>query len=147
MFGIITNVLSPEQEQAVSNVLSSRHITDYQYEVQQLVQCPRASPGPVVPTSGMCTPVNTSSWHYNPVFERRVSSSQASQPSLSGFQCHNCTIKDQLASHTTLDQHGVALTVMRLVRKMWKVLTSSNCDVYMGYSVTFMLVALMQTVM
>ena len=24
-------------------------------------------------------------------------------------------------------------------------LTSSNCDVYMGYSVTFMLVALMQT--
>jgi len=37
-------------------------------------------------------------------------------------------IKDQLASRTTLDQHGVALTVMRLVRKMWKVLTSSNCD-------------------
>jgi len=41
-------------------------------------------------------------------------------------------IKDQLASHTTLDQHGVALIVMRLVRKMWKVLTSSNCDVYKG---------------
>ena len=41
-------------------------------------------------------------------------------------------IKDQLASRTTLDQHCVALIVMRLVRKMWKVL-SSNCDVYMGY--------------
>ena len=54
-------------------------------------------------------------------------------------------IKDQLASRTTLDQHCVALIVMRLVRKMWKVLTSSNCDVYMGCSVTFMLVALMQT--
>ena len=39
----------------------------------------------------------------------------------------------------------MALIVMRLVRKMWKVLTSSNCDVYMGCSVTFMLVALMQT--
>ena len=84
--------VSPEQEQAVSNVLSSRHKTNYQYEVQQLVQCPEASPGPVVPASGMCTAVNTSSWHYNPVFERHVSSSQASQPSLSGFQCHNCTI-------------------------------------------------------
>jgi len=52
-------------------------------------------------------------------------------------------IKDQLASRTTYDQHGV--TVMRLVRKMWKFLTSSNCNEYMGYSVTFMLVALMQT--
>jgi len=62
----------------VSNVLSSRHKTNYQYEVQQLVQCPKASPGPVVPASGMCTAVNRSSWDYNPVFERHVSSSQAS---------------------------------------------------------------------
>jgi len=67
--------VSPEQEQAVSNVLSSRHKTNYQYEVQQLVQCPEASPGPVVPASGMCMAVNKSSWHCNPVFEGHVSSS------------------------------------------------------------------------
>ena len=54
-------------------------------------------------------------------------------------------VKNQLGSRTTLDQHGVALTVMRLLRKMWKVLTSSNCNVYMGYSMTFMLIALIQT--
>ena len=55
-------------------------------------------------------------------------------------------IKDQLASRTTLDQHCVALIVTRLVRKMWKVLTSSNCDVYMGYSVTFMSILLCRSI-
>jgi len=126
--------------------LSSRHKTNYQYEVQQLVQCPKASPGPVVPASGMCTAVNRSSWDYNPVFERHVSSSQASQPSLSSFQCHNCTInvyQGPVSQPHNSDQHGVR--VMRLVRKIWKVLKSSNCDVYMAYSVNFMSVALMQT--
>ena len=69
--------VSPEQEQPVSNVLNSRHKTNHQYGVQQLVQCPEASPGSVVPASGMCTAVNTSSWHYNLVLEHHVSSSQA----------------------------------------------------------------------
>ena len=72
--------VSPEQEQAVSNVLSRRYKTDYQYEVQQSKHL-EAAPGSVVPVSG-----NTS-WCYNRVF---APSSQASQPS--GFQFHNCTV-------------------------------------------------------
>ena len=67
--------------------------------------CLEAAPGPVLP--GMCTAVNTSSWRYNPVFAPHVSSSQASQPSLSGITVPLMYIRDQLASHRTLDQRGV----------------------------------------
>ena len=85
--------ITPEQEQAVSNVLSSRHKTYYQSEVQRVNMpvCVEAAPVPVLYIPAMCRAVNTSSWGYNPVFAPHVSSSQASQPSLSGFQCHNCT--------------------------------------------------------
>ena len=127
----------------MSNVLSSRHKTSYQYEVQQLVQCPKASPGPVVPASGMCTAVNTSSWHYNPVFEHHVSSSQASQPSLSGFQCHNCTINVYQGPVSQPHHSGPTWCCPDSYEISEKDVES--CDVYMGYSVTFMLVALMQT--
>ena len=92
----------------------------------------------------MCTAVNTSSWHYNPVFERHVSSSQASQPSLSGFQCHNCTINVYQRPVSQPHNSGPTLCCPDSYEISEKDLTSSNCDVYMGYSVTFMLVALMQ---
>ena len=117
--------VSPEQEQAVSNVLSSRHKTNYQYEVQQLVPCPEASPEPV-PASGMCTAVNTSS-HLHGILIRclRVMLVHLKQANLPFLDFNAITaplmyIKDQLASRITLDQHGVALIAMRLVGKMWK---------------------------
>ena len=79
--------VTPAQEQAVSNVLSSRYRTDYQTEVQQSNLPVCLDPGP-----GVLPPMYSSSWRYNPVFAPHISSAQASQPSVPGMQCSNCSI-------------------------------------------------------
>lgn len=81
--------VTPAQEQAVSNVLSSRHRTDYQSEVQRS-NSPFAVGFESAP--GVLPAMYSASWRYNPVFAPHVSSSQATQPSVPGMQCHNCTI-------------------------------------------------------
>ena len=79
--------VTPAQEQAVSNVLSSRYRTDYQIEVQRSNSPVCLDPGP-----GVLPPMYSSSWRYNPVFAPHISSAQASQPSVPGMQSSNCTI-------------------------------------------------------
>jgi len=89
--------------------------------------------------------VNTSSWHYSPGFEHHVSSSQASQPSLSGFQCHNCTISVYQGPVSQPHNSGPTWCCSDSCEISEKDVESFSCDVYMGYYVTFMLVGLMQT--
>ena len=119
--------VTPAQEQTVSNILSSRHRTDYQSEVQRS-NSPFAVGFESAP--GVLPAMYSASWRYNPVFAPHVSSSQATQPSVPGMQCHNCTINiyQGPVSHRTLDQHVMAPTIISLHLKIWKLfVTFSLC--------------------